>query len=257
MAATLSASPATEMGTVDLLRRGLAAGAAAGFAAAVVLYLLVEPVIKRALVIEEARDKGHGHEHAEEVVTRGQQVIGGMLTTVVIGALFGLVFAVVYAKVRHRMPAVTEHGRVLWLAAFGFFPFALFPALAIPSNPPAVGDTATVHQRSLIYVLAILVGVALVLAAFSLERVLSSRGVAAARRTALVVLAFVVAVGVALVVLPDSPDVIPSDVPPAVIWDFRLASVAQLGVMWLALGVVFGLFMAPRTERDRLPARHA
>jgi len=251
------------VGIGHLLRRGLAAGAAAGLAAAVVLYLVVEPVIRRALVIEEARaaaeESGHaghahghgGHGEAEaELVSRGQQVVGGMLTAVVIGCLFGLVFAVVFARVRHRLPAATDHGRAWLLAGLGFFAFVLVPGVVVPSNPPAVGDPETVNQRTLLYVLAILVAVALVLGAFTLDRALASRGLLASRRTAIVAAGFLVACALALWALPGTPDAIPGDVPPALIWDFRMASFAQLGTMWAVLGVMFGLLVAPRTERD-------
>lgn len=249
------------MGIVDLLRRGLAAGAAAGLAAAVVLYLVVEPVIRRALVIEEARasaeESGHSHGHGEaeaELVSRAQQVVGGMLTSVVVGCLFGLVFAVVFAKARHRLPGATEHGRAWALAALGFFAFVLVPGVVVPSNPPAVGDPATVDERTLLYVLAILVAVALALAAFALDRALAARGTAPSRRTTVVGAAFLVGFALAVWALPGSPDTIPGDVPPALIWDFRMASFAQLGAMWAALGLVFGLLVAPRSEAGRAGA---
>lgn len=250
------------MGIVALLRRGLAAGAAAGLAAAVVLYLVVEPVIRRALVIEDARaaadESGHaGHTHSHgaeaEIVSRGQQVVGGMLTAVVVGCLFGLVFAVVFAKVRHRLPAATDHGRAWLLAGLGFFALVLVPGVVIPSNPPAVGDAATVDERTLLYVLAILVAVALVLGAFTLDRALASRGTAPSRRTTIVGAAFLVGFALVVWVLPGSPDTIPGDVPPALLWDFRMASFAQLGAMWAVLGLVFGLLVAPRGEPSRTP----
>lgn len=251
------------MGIVDLLRRGLAAGAAAGLAAAVVLYLVVEPVIRRALVIEDARaateesgHAGHTHSHGEaeaEIVSRGQQVVGGMLTSVVVGCLFGLVFAVVFAKARHRLPGTTDHGRAWLLAALGFFAFVLVPGVVIPSNPPAVGDPDTVSERTLLYVLAILVAVALVLGAFTLDRALSARGLASPRRTTIVGAAFLVAFALVVWALPGTPDAIPGDVPPALIWDFRMASFAQLGAMWAVLGLVFGLLAAPRSKAARTP----
>lgn len=233
------------MGILDLLRRGVAAGAAAGCAAALVLWLVVEPVIRRALVVEEAR--GAGHTHGEELVTRGQQVVAGMLTSVVVAGLFGIVYAVVFAKVRHRLPAATEHARALWLAALGFFVFVLVPGVVVPANPPAVGDPATVQQRSLAWVLAILVALALVLGAFALDRALAGRGLTPPVRATAVGAAFLAGLALALAVLPGSPDAIPADVPADLLWDFRLASFAQLGVMWAVLGLVFGLLVAPRT----------
>ena len=155
-----------------LLRNGALAGATAGLLSAVVMWLHTEPVIRRALVIEEARRHLDGGHHHDEIVSRTAQVVFGAGTAALAGVLFGLVFAVVFARTRHRLPGVTDHARALWLAAFGFGVFVLLPALAVPANPPAVGDPGTVTRRTLIYVLAILVGLLVV-------RVLA-RGAAAA-----------------------------------------------------------------------------
>jgi predicted cobalt transporter CbtA len=244
------------MGFPELLRRGLAAGAAAGLAAAIALYLVVEPVIRRALVIEEARGSGagdgHSHTHeAEPLVDRTMQVIGGMGTSIVIGCLFGIAFAVVFARTRHRLFAASEHGRAVVLAGLGFLIFALLPALKIPANPPAVGDPETVNRRTLIWVLTILVSVAIVLAVFALDGILVARGLTAAARSAIDAAAFLALATVILLVLPGTPDKIPGDVPPALVWDFRLASLAQLGAMWATLGLVFGLLVAPRVRAAR------
>lgn len=253
-----SAFPATDMGFTELLRRGLAAGAAAGLAAAVVLYLVVEPVIRRALVIEEARGAetgdGHAHTHADEaepLVSRTMQVIGGMGTAIVIGCLFGIAFAVVFARTRHRLFATSEHGRAVVLAGLGFLAFVLLPALKIPANPPAVGDPESVNRRTLIWVLTILVSVAIVLAGFALDRVLVERGLSGAARSSIGATVFLaLAIGM-LLVLPGTPDKIPADVPPALIWDFRLASLAQLGAMWATLGLVFGLLVTRQVRAAR------
>src|SRR5262245_42361038 len=101
------------------------------------MWLHTEPVIRRALAIEDARSQmAAGHHHDDEVVSRTAQVFFGAATAALAGVLFGLVFAVVFAKTRHRLPGLGDHARSLWLAAFGFGVFVLLPALAIPSNPP-------------------------------------------------------------------------------------------------------------------------
>jgi predicted cobalt transporter CbtA len=221
-----------------LLRYGLAAGAAAGLSAALVMYLLVEPVIRRALVVAEARPET-GHHH-EELVSRTGQVAVGMLTTAVVGMLFGLVFTVVFAKVRHRLAAATEQGRAVLLAVVGFAVFVLAPAVRIPANPPAVGDPTTVDRRALIYLLTVLLAVLLAGALFALDRRLAATALDPGVRRCLVALAGVAGVVVLLLVVPASPDRVPGDVPAALIWNFRLASLAQLATQWGVLGLVFG-----------------
>lgn len=253
MRVTRSACPVTEMTLVDLLRRGLAAGAAAGLAAAVMLWLVVEPVLEKALKIEDARaavGDGHAHSHGEEepLVSRTLQVIGGMGTAIVVGCLFGIVFAVVFARTRHRLPAATDHGRAVVLAALGFVVLTLAPALKIPANPPAVGDPETVNRRTLLYVLSILVALAIVLGAFTLDKVLADAGFSAPARSTLVVVAVALVAGLVFALTPGTPDRIAADMPAALIWDFRLASLAQLGAMWATLGLVFGLLVSPRVK---------
>ena len=51
--------------------------------------------------------------------------------------------------------------------------------------------------------------------------------------------------------MPGSPDVVPDDVPADLLWDFRVASLAQLAAMWLTLGLVFGVLMERAATSDR------
>ncbi|NYI77038.1 putative cobalt transporter CbtA [Nocardioides panzhihuensis] len=218
------------------------------------MWLVVEPLLRKALVIEDARNaramSGHRKGEMEEpLVSRAGQVLGGMATGLVVGLLFGVVFAIVFGKVRHRLPAATDYGRSLVLAVLAFGVFTLAPALKIPGNPPAVGDPATVNQRTLIYVLTILIALALVLGAFELDKFLASRDLSAPVRTTLVVAAFLSVAGAVFALTPGTPDKIASDMPAKLIWDFRIAYLAQLGLMWATLGMVFGLLLTPRRAR--------
>lgn len=244
----------------SVLRRGVAAGAAAGLASALVIWLFVEPVIRKALVIEDQRGASGGHgghaghsalftipahlpAHGGDIVTRAQQVVGGAITSVLVGIAFGVIFAVVFARARHRLAGDRDFWRSLGLAAIGFGAITLLPALVIPANPPAVGDPATVTQRTWLYVLALLLGVAIALAVPVLDRALAGRGLADSTRWSLDVLATVLAVVAVVALLPSSPDAVPDDVPAALLWDFRVASLGQLAAMWLTLGTVFGLLI--------------
>ena len=241
-----------DMPFTQLLRHGVVAGAAAGTAAALVMWLLVEPVIRRALVVEEARGGGHDQGHAEEpLVSRTAQVFGGAVTAILVGILFGVVFAVVFARIRHRLLGSTDFGRALVLAASGFAVFTLLPALKIPANPPAVGDPATVTERTLLYVLTILLALLVVGAVVAVDKLLRGKGLTVPVRGALITVVAIAGAVAVLVLVPGSPDAIPGDVPASLIWEFRLASLAQLGTMWLGLGVVFGILVESRTTASR------
>lgn len=234
------------------LRRGAASGAAGGFSAALVEWLVVEPVIRRALLVEDARAARH-HEHEVPLVSRTAQFWAGGVTAIVVGVIFGVVFTVVFVRLRDRIPGTSDLGRALVLAVTGFAVLTLLPALHIPANPPGVGDHETVNERTLIYVLTLLVGLLGVGAVSAVDRRLRRRATDPVRQ-ALDIVAGVVWAGGALLLLPDSPDAVPADVPAGLLWDFRLASLAQLSMMWLVVGVVFGLLVDARTRRpQRVP----
>ncbi len=242
-----------------ILRRGVAAGAAAGLAAALVIWLVVEPVIRKALAIEDAREMSHlgggqsaplalpGHSGGEPLVSRSAQVVGGALTSVVVGIAFGVIFAVVFAKARQRLGGTTDFAKSIVLGVLGFAAVSLLPALKMPANPPAVGDPSTVGRRTMLYAVVLLLGVAVVLLVALLDQWLAARALAPSLRWVADIAAGVVAVALVFALVPSSPDTIPSDVPAALIWQFRLASLAQLATMWLVLGVTFGLLMERAT----------
>ncbi len=138
-----------------------------------------------------------GHEHGEELVSRGTQLVGGFLGTVVAAVVFSVVVAAVYAGVRHRLPGRTDVGRVAVLAAIGFGVFALLPALKMPANPPAVGDPDTVGTRTAIYIAVLGAGVVTALLVSALVGTLRARGWHPSAVAAAAVLA-----GLALVVAP-------------------------------------------------------
>jgi predicted cobalt transporter CbtA len=235
------------------LRRGAAAGAAGGLAAALVEWLVVEPVIRRALLVEDARAARH-HEHEVPLVSRTAQFWAGGVTAIVVGVIFGVVFTVVFVRLRDRIPGTTDLGRALVLAATGFAVLTLLPALHIPANPPGVGDHDTVNERTLIYVLTLVVGLLGVGAVLAADRRLRPRVTEPVRHALDIVVGVSWIIG-AMALLPDSPDHVPGDVPAGLLWDFRLASLAQLSTMWLVVGVVFGLLVDGRTRRPRRAAQ--
>jgi predicted cobalt transporter CbtA len=249
----------------DLLRRGLAAGAAAGCLAAVWLLLITERFINQALDIEDARGEleeaavaakgGHLHHH-DEMVTHPQQVVFAVLTLVVVGALVGLAFAVVYAATRRVLPGYHDTTKAVVLGGVAFFAVVLFPFIAIPGNPPAVGDPATINTRTLYYFGALAVGVLLVIAAFLLNVQLATKVAAGVRVVA--VFGFVVVAGVGLqLLLPNTPDTVQSaDFPlglnasPELIWNFRMASLGGYAVFFGAMGTIFGALVTRKAEQS-------
>ena len=240
-----------------LVGRGAVAGAIAGLLSAVVSFLLGEPSVRRAIELEEAAAYAAGQAEHAEVFSRTTQQGALFLVSMLTGLTLGILFALVYTLWQQRDPDADSWRRAILLAVAGLVGIALIPFLRYPANPPAVGDPATVDARTTAYLASILIGVVAVTAAAQLHRQLADRGVRPPLRQ-------LAALGVVLVglaatwLLPGSTDV--SEAPADLIWNFRLASIAALLVLWLGLGAVFGL-LGERVERgvasERRSARAA
>lgn len=230
-----------------LMSRGAVAGAVAGLLSAVVSFSLGEPSVRRAVELEEAAAHAAGEADHAEVFSRATQQGALFLVSMLTGLAIGILFASVYAVRHRRDPDADSWSRSMQLALAGLVGVALIPFLRYPASPPAVGDPRTVDARTTAYLAAILVGVAAVVAAGQLYRGMTDRGV----RLSLRQLAMLVVVlgGVAATwLLPGNPDAV--EAPADLIWNFRVASIASLIVLWLGLGAVFGLL----GERAALPA---
>lgn len=237
----------------SLALRGIGAGAIAGVASALVQLLVTEIPIRAALAVEEAREPaaGEGHSHGEEeLVSRGAQVIGGMLGVIIVGIAVGLVFATAYALSKRWFAGRTPFSRSFALGAAVFGAVALLPWLKYPANPPAVGDPETVNYRTALYLGVVVAGVVIVWGASWLAERLQDR--TQPLRVTAVLLAVVAAVAVVLLAFPAPPDTIPADMPVNVLWQFRLSSLAQLATLYVGLGVVFGLLVDPATRRTKV-----
>jgi predicted cobalt transporter CbtA len=239
----------------QLFGRIVLAGLVAGVLAGLYSLLVTERAIRPALDLEEARAAaGGGHEHGGELFSRPEQLLGGFLGTVLAGVVLAVVFAAVYGLVRHRLPGRTDVARTTLLAAIGFGVLALLPALKIPANPPAVGDPATVGTRTAIYGGVLLCGVVGAMLLAALVSWLRGRGAGDAVTAIAATVAGVVLLALVLVLVPDNPDTIAADVPAAVVWNFRLASLGQLAVLWAGLGLAAGWLLDALPRRRAVPA---
>ncbi|MEU4806841.1 CbtA family protein [Actinosynnema sp. NPDC023587] len=231
----------------NVLLRGIGAGGVAGLLAGLVGLVVVEVPIRAALAVEEARAATEtvepgAHDHGE-MFGRGTQMLGGVLAAVIVGLAVGALFATAYAGSRRWFADRPPFSRSVTLGAAVFGAAALLPAVKYPANPPAVGDPETVDYRTVLYLGLIAAGLLVVFGASLLASRLAHLG--GPVRFTVVALAVVVAFAVILLVFPGAPDAVPADVPSSVLWEFRLASLAETATLWLGLGVVFGLLVDP------------
>jgi predicted cobalt transporter CbtA len=230
-----------------IIARGLMAGAIGGVLAFLVARTFVEPVIARALEFEEAHEQGH--DHGVELFTRGVQANVGMgfgvlAFSVAMGALFAVVYCVAYGRVGDLSPRLLS----VLLAGGMFLSLYVIPFLKYPPNPPAVSLEETIRQRTLLYLLMVVLSAALLVAAVYLgHRLVAQFGHWSA--TLIGAGCYVVAISLVMLVLPTI-DETPDDFPADVLYEFRLYSLGTQLVLWAIIGLVFAS-MAHRLLGER------
>lgn len=223
-----------------LLVRGMLAGLLAGAVAFLVAYLLGESKVDAAIAIEEAGAAVSGHDHGEEApVSRALQATAGLGTGVLLygvalGGIASLVFCFALGRIGRFGPRTTA---ALVTGAL-FVTVTLVPFLKYPANPPAVGDPDTAARRTALYLLMIALSALLAAGALLLGRRLAPK-LGNWNASVVASVAFVAAVGLSYAVLPGINEV-PADFPAALIWEFRLASLAIQTALWATFGLAFG-----------------
>ena len=256
-----------------IIGRGLVAGALAGVIAFVFARIFVEPVIDRAIGFEDGVGEAHeamhgGHEHGAEVFTRGVQAniglgFGVIAFSVAMGALFAVVFAVAYGRVGD----VSARGLSLYVAGGMLLSLYVVPALKYPANPPAVSLEETIRQRTLLYLLMVVLSAALFVGAVYLGRQLGQR-LGAWNATLAAAGSYIAAIAVVMLILPtidetpcplrdNAGNIVYEGFPADDLYQFRLYSLGTQVVMWTTIGLVFAVLAArllDEKRRDVVPA---
>ena len=231
-----------------LIRDGVLAGLAGGLALALVLLLLGEESIGRAVALEQGGGDG--------TFSRGVQTVGGVLAALLWGTALGVVFAVVFAAVRRRLETRSDWRAAAGLAALCFLTVNLVPFLKYPPNPPGVGDADSIGRRTALYMLMLAWSALAAAAAWSAGRRLGGRPASPEHlRVPTVVGLYVAVVAVGLAGLPGSPDTVGA--PATLVWQFRLASLAGTAAFWAVSGVVFGWLRLAAAGRSPLSGLRA
>lgn len=245
------------------LRRGLAAGLLAGLLAGLFAFFSGEPLLDRAIGLEERAQEEHAHRsgHQEDpdsththgggevIVSRSTQKVGLFFATGLSGSFVGGLFGLTFAYFRERLALKSDWSRSLSLAAAIFTGVTLIPFIKYPANPPTVGNPATIGERTIAYFALVALSLLAVLAAWHVARLLRKRGASPPVRQVAVGLGFALVVGSLFAALPEAAD--PGEFPAGLLWDFRLSSLGTLLMFWAGLGVLFGA-LCERTNRKEL-----
>ncbi|MER7467376.1 CbtA family protein [Streptomyces sp. NPDC097981] len=228
-----------------LLVRGMLAGLLAGVAAFLVAYVLGESKVDAAIAIEEAAAAGHDHGEESAPVSRALQATAGLGTgTLLYGIALGGIAALVFCYALGRIGRFSPRATALLVSGGLFVTLNLVPFLKYPSNPPAVGDPDTVVRRTTLFILMIALSALLSAGALILGRRLAPR-LGNWNASVIASLGFVAVVAIAYASLPGINEV-PADFPAALIWQFRLTTLAVQAAMWTTFGLAFG-FLAERS----------
>ncbi|MFJ4777877.1 CbtA family protein [Streptomyces sp. NPDC088762] len=255
-----------------LLVRGMLAGLIAGLFAFAVAYVVGEPPVRGSIAVEEAAaakeaapaagHAGHGGhgggdasaaaEEEEELVSRPVQSTVGLATGVLVyGVALGGIASLAFSFALNRVGRFSPRATAALTAGGAFALVYLVPFLKYPATPPAVGNPDTIGQRTTLFFLMILLSVLLGVGAIILGRRLAPR-LGNWNATLTAGAGFVVAASLAFLVLPDNTDAVKPEFPAALLWEFRVASIAVQVVLWTVFAIVFGVLaqrlLATRTD---------
>jgi Probable cobalt transporter subunit (CbtA) len=249
-----------------LILRGILAGGIAGVLAFVFARIFAEPLIEKAINYESGRDaaqtaldKAAGlptEPAGPDIFSRTiQGNLGIGVGMILFGAAMGALFAVAYAIYLGRVGNLRPRTLALLVAGGGFLGFYLVPFVKYPANPPSIGHSETIRQRSGLYLVMVFASIAfLVLAAWLGQKLKPRFGNWNA--SLLAGAAFAVAIGILMATLPavhETPPpltdsggtIVYPGFPADVLFGFRFYSVAAQLILWATIGLVF----APLADR--------
>jgi magnesium-transporting ATPase (P-type) len=231
-----------------LLIRGMLAGALAGLLACAFAWIFGEPQVDVAIGFEQHMLAATGEAREPEMVSRAVQSTVGLLTGILVyGCALGGIFSLVFAYAHGRIGGMRPRATAATLAAAGFLTLILVPQIKYPANPPPIGEPETIAARTALYftmiALSVIAAVAATSSARQLIRRLGGWNSAIAGGAA-----YLAVVTVSMFILPPANEV-PADFSATTLWSFRMASFGTEAVLWIALGLVFGLL----AERLLLP----
>jgi hypothetical protein len=225
-----------------VLKAAVVAGLIAGAITAGLHSLLLEPLIERAIELEEHASQAHGKPSEEPVVDRPTQRWGMVLGFVVYGAMWGMLFGLLAYFGQSLRPSAWTMARYgFFLALLVGWSVALLPFLKYPANPPGVGSAESISYRQWLYVSYLglsIIGTALAIGLWRWRRGAAQTAEAGRAPWAWVLGFYFVYTIVLYVAMPGNPD--PVEMPAELVWPFRAIAFLGLILLWAILGGAFG-----------------
>ncbi|MBI2908952.1 MAG: CbtA family protein [Chloroflexi bacterium] len=233
----------------SVVKAAIIAGVVAALLVAIFHFIVTEPVIDRAIEIEEQLTQSGESGSYTPVVTRDMQRAGLFLGFLMYGLIWAVLFSVIYYLVHRGLPITATPGGDFWLALLAGWSVALLPFLKYPANPPGVGDPGTIEYRQVLYLSFIALSVAATVLAFVLHRHLgrTRSSISTPIKWIAVSAAYFAAATLLYFALPPNPD--PINMPGDLVWTFRVLSWAGLAFFWAAFAAIFArLLKSHRTS---------
>lgn len=217
-----------------VLKAAVLAGLLGGFVAAGFHWIFTEPLIDRAVEMEQHSHASPAVSPEEPVVSRPMQKLGLFIGFLLYGGAWGLLFGLLAYAIRPWFTEFDYGKQGFFLAVLLGWAVAIFPLLKYPANPPGVGELETIGIRQQLFLGFIALSLIGTVVALAIERRL--------RRTdrlarAGVMISYAVGLAMLFLAFPSNPD--PLRLPPGLVDEFRFLSLLGQWVLWSAMGGMF------------------
>jgi predicted cobalt transporter CbtA len=217
-----------------VLKAAVLAGLLGGFVAAGFHWIFTEPLIDRAVEMEQHSNESPAVSPVEPAVSRPVQKLGLFIGFLLYGGAWGLLFGLLAYAIRPWFAEIGYGKQGVFLAVLLGWAVAIFPLLKYPANPPGVGELETIGIRQQLFLGFIVLSLIGTVVAVAFERRLRRTGRLA---RAGVIITYAVCLAMLFLAFPSNPD--PVRLPPELVGEFRFLSLLGQLVLWSAMGSMF------------------
>lgn len=226
-----------------IVKTAVLAGLIAATVSAGFHWILTEPLIDRAVELEDRSSQSPGSSPREPVVSRPVQKLGLLSGFLLYGVAWGILLGLLAFGTRSWSLETRSGKQAFLLAMLLGWSAVLFPLLKYPANPPGVGEAETIAYRQGLFLALVVLSLIGTSVTVGLER----RARRAGRRAGAILFVFyLVYLAVLFLALPSNPD--PIKLPVGLVQSFRALSLAGQILFWLVMGGVFALLVQKETR---------